>query len=247
MTQTSTTHASNKLSAQKSTKITLIACSMVLALTGCKHNDSPGKVAGWALVDPSERHPIVVSQQPEVMTLHVTKGSGGLSPQQRAHVLGFADSSRASDAGNSRLIISAPSGTSNEVAAMNAVGEIRGLLSDRGFAESSIQVELFRQEGGSDAPIKVSYLRYIAEGPQCGNWTENLAYSPNNLPHPNFGCANQKNLAAMVSNPADLLGPRTPGERSAERRDAVWDKYRDGEASGTERTEDEKIDTKKTN
>jgi pilus assembly protein CpaD len=245
MIQTFKTLAPDRTGSRKSAKTALIVCSVVLALAGCKHDDTQGKVAGWALVDPEQRHPIIVSQQPEVMTLHVSKGTGGLSPQQRAQVLGFADSSRASDAGNSRLVISAPSGTPNEVAAMNAVGEIRTLLSDRGFAESSIQVEVYHHDGGGDAPVKVSYLRYVAEGPQCGHWSENLANNPNNLPHPNLGCANQRNLAAMVINPADLLGPRTMGDRSSDRRDTVFGKYIGGEVSATQKVDDEKIDTKK--
>lgn len=226
----------------------MIACALTLSLPACKTDDNRGQVAGWALVDPAQRHPIIVSQQPQTMTLRIPRGSSGLVPQQRAELLAFADRSRASDAGNSRLIISAPSGSDNEVAAMHSVGEIRTLLSDRGFDESSIQVEAYAQESGShEPPIKISYLRYIAEGPECGQWPENLAYNPNNLPHPNMGCANQRNLAAMVANPADLLGPRTPGERSSERRDAVWSKYIGGKSSTTEKVEDEKISTQNTN
>lgn len=224
----------------------LIACALTLALPGCKTDDNRGQVAGWALVDPAQRHPIIVSQQPQTMSLRVPRGSSGLAPQQRAELLAFADRSRASDAGNSRLIIAAPSGSGNEVAAMGAVDEIRTLLSERGFPESSIQVEAYSQEGGGqEPPIKVSYMRYVAEGPECGKWPENLAYNPNNLPHPNLGCANQHNLAAMVANPADLLGPRTPSQRSSERRDAVWDKYVKGDISATKKSDDEKISTDK--
>lgn len=222
----------------------LIACALTAVLPGCKTDDNRGQVAGWALVDPAQRHPIIVSQQPQTLSLRVPRGSSGLAPQQRAELLAFADRSRASDAGNSRLIISAPSGSRNEVAAVHSVDEVRTLLSDRGFPESSILVEAYSQEGGdAEPPIKISYMRYVAEGPECGKWPENLAYNPNNLPHPNLGCANQRNLAAMVANPADLLGPRTPGQRSSERRDVVWDKYVKGESSNTEKKEDEKIQT----
>lgn len=236
-----------QLASWPSSRNLLIACALTLALPACKTDDNRGQVAGWALVDPTQRHPIIVSQQPQTMTLRVPRGSTGLAPQQRAELLGFADRSRASDAGNSRLIIAAPSGTDNEVAAMHAVGEIRTLLSDRGFSEASIQVEAYNQEGGGhEAPIKVSYLRYVAEGPECGQWPENLAYSPNNLPHPNLGCATQHNLAAMVANPADLLGPRTMGERSSERRDAVWGKYTKGESSISDKKTDEKVSTQDT-
>jgi len=233
-----------QLAARPAARSLMIACALTLALPACKHDDNRGQVAGWALVDPAQRHPIIVSQQPQTMTLRVPRNSSGLAPQQRAELLNFADRSRASDAGNSRLIIAAPSGSGNEVAAMHAVGEIRNLLSDRGFPESSMVVEAYAQEGGSsEPPIKISYLRYIAEGPQCGQWPENLAYNPNNLPHPNMGCATQKNLAAMVANPADLLGPRTFGDRSSERRDTIWGKYAIGESSTTKKTEDEKIST----
>ena len=222
----------------------LIACALTLVLPGCKTDDNRGQVAGWALVDPAQRHPIIVSQQPQTMNLRVPRGSSGLAPQQRAELLGFADRSRASDAGNSRLIIAAPSGSNNEVAAMHSVDEIRSLLSERGFPETSILVEAYSQEGGgAEPPIKISYMRYVAEGPECGQWPENLAYSPNNLPHPNLGCANQRNLAAMVANPADLLGPRTQTPRSSERRDAVFDKYVKGESSITAKQDDEKIQT----
>jgi pilus assembly protein CpaD len=236
------------LSAPVRTTLKLAAAAAVtVMLAGCEHDGNRGKVAGWTLIDPAQRHPIIVSQQPQELPLNVARGSQGLTPQQRAALLGFADRARASDAGNSRLVISAPSGSRNEVAAMHVVGEIRRLLSDRGFPESLIQVEAYTEDGAAEPPVKVSYLRYVAEGPQCQNWSTNLAFEPQNLPYPNFGCANQRNLAAMVANPADLLGPRTESERSSERRDAVWEKYVKGESSNTEKSEDEKVDTQSSN
>ncbi len=53
----------------------------------------------------------------------------------------------------------------------------------------SISVEAYNAEGTGDPPIRVSYMRYIAEPPQCGDWSTNLAYDPMNLPYPNLGCA----------------------------------------------------------
>jgi pilus assembly protein CpaD len=181
------------------------------------------------------------------MQIAVGRYAEGLTPQQRAEVLAFADHSRASDAGNSRLVISAPGGAENEVAAMHAVRQIRRILTDYGFAESSIAVEAYHAEQGREPPVRVSYLRYVATGPECGSWPTNLAYEPNNLPYPNFGCATQHNFAAMVANPADLLGPRTESDRSGERRDTVWDKYAHGESTTAQKTEDEKVKVKTNN
>lgn len=215
-----------------------------LSLGACKHNDYNGEVAGWTLIDPSQRHPILVSQEPETLDVQTSYGTRGLSPQQRARVVNFAQRARASDAGNSKMVISVPTGGKNEISSMYAVQEIRKLLTDIGFQQSSIAVEASYDHHG---PIQLSYLRYIAEGPECGNWSDNLAYDPQNVPYANFGCANQKNLAAMISNPADLLGPRTQTERFSDRRNTTFDKYVRGEVSGAERSEDERVNTEELN
>lgn len=223
--------------------LTLIGASMLaLGLAGCRDQD-PTRVAGWTLVDPAERHPILVSQQPTTLSVRVARGSYGLNPQQRADVLEFADRYRAADAGNSRLVISAPGGSANEASSMHAVDEIRALLSDRGFAESSIVVEAYHAEGDASAPVRVSYLKFVAEAPQCGLWPTNLATEPQNLPYPNFGCATQRNFAAQIANPADLLGPRSETDRDSRRRDAVLGKYIEGASSATKKVDDEKVQT----
>ncbi|MFN0218532.1 MAG: CpaD family pilus assembly protein [Hyphomicrobium sp.] len=221
----------------------LIAIALLpLSMAGCKHLDQGPQIAGWALVDPEQRHPIIVSQQPAHLSLNVPRGSQGLSPSQRAEVIDFASRFRASDSGNSRLVISAPSGSANEVAAMNAVDDVRGLLLVGGFSESAVSVEAYLDEGRGSAPVRISYMRYVAEGPECGrDWSENLASSRKNIAHPNFGCTSQQNLAAMVANPADLLGPRSEAPRDGARRDVVFGKWIKGEPTGSEKSEDERV------
>jgi pilus assembly protein CpaD len=220
----------------------LLAASVVtLALTGCKTLDDPARVAGWTLIDSSQRHPILVSQEPTTHLIRLGRGSNGLSSSQRAQLLNFVAHFRATDAGNSRLIVAVPSGGSNEVSTMHAVGEIRMLLTDQGFGEASISVEAYNAEGAGDPPIRVSYLRYIAEPPQCGDWSTNLADDPMNVPYPNLGCSQQRNLAVMVANPADLLGPRSETARPGERRDQVWGKYVRGEPTGSRKSADERV------
>lgn len=220
---------------------TMLALLAAFALAGCKH-DSGAQVAGWALVDPSQRHPIMVSQQPATLNVNVPRGMSGLSPSQRSEVMQFAGSSRATDSGNSRLVIAAPSGAANEVAAMNAVQQIRDILLEGGFSESTITVEAYTGEGRHEPPIRISYMRYVAEGPECGSdWSENLARNPKNFNYPDFGCAQQRNIAAMVANPADLLGPRTVGPRDSDRRDNVYGKYVKGETTASKKSEDEKV------
>lgn len=52
-------------------------------------------------------------------------------------------------------------------------------------------------------------------------WFENKQYY-------NFGCAYQRNLAAMVDNPSDLEQPRPETPSYTIRRNAAFEKYRKG-------------------
>jgi len=221
----------------------LAAMSAAVALGGCDSmlGDRQEQFnAGQAFLKPQELHPIVVSQQPHKMQVRVARGAAGLVPAQRAAMIDFLSKYRAADAGNSKLIISVPSGSSNEVSAMNAVADMRPILADQGFSESAVSIEPYHADGDPQPPIRIAYLRYAAEAPTCGRWPSNVAETSRNLNYENFGCAQQKNLAAMVANPADLLGPRTMTPASADRRDTTWGKYVKGEPSGATRVSDER-------
>lgn len=212
-------------------RLLLIAC-LPMAMGGCEHDRVGPQVAGWQLIDPEQRHPILVSQQPAVLNLRVAAGSDGLTPSQRGRVMDFIDRSRAGDAGNSRFVISAPAGARNEGAAMDAASDVRRLMLAGGYSDSSIATEAYHAMG-PDAPLRVSYMRYVAEAPECGqDWSQNLARAYQNTPYPNYGCSSQHNLAVMVANPADLLGPRTMTPRDANRRDDMYGKYVKGQSVG---------------
>lgn len=211
-----------------------VALGTCVTLAGCKTPEDHNQVTGWTLTDPSQRHPIMVSQQPAKMSIRVARGSHGLSPHQRAQVVDFTGKYRAGDSGNSRLVISAPSGSANEVASMQAVAELRHLLREAGFGEDSINVEAYHEDRDPQPSIRISYSRYVAEAPECGHFPANLASGPNNLPHANLGCANQKNFANQVANPADLVAPRAMTSVAADRRDDGINKYIKGKATHSE-------------
>lgn len=213
---------------------------VALSITACRLGDEPGAhVAGWAAVDARQRHPIIVSEQPAHLSVRVSRGSAGLTPQQRAQVSDFINRYSARDSGNGRIVVAVPSGSANEVAAMHAVADLRYLVRDFGISDANLAIQPYR--AGGDAPIRISYARFVAEGPDCGDWSTNLAEDPRNVPYPNFGCATQRNLAVQVANPADLLGPRTQEPGSAERRDTVFDKYVKGDTTVSKKDADEKV------
>ena len=217
----------------------------LIALAGCRTVEETGAhVAGWTLVDANQRHPILVSQQPATLSIRVTGGAQGLSSAQVAQVSDFLARYRAMDSGNSKLVIAVPSGSPNEGAAMRAVAHMRQLIQEYGFSESTVAMQAYNGGRDATAPIRLAYLRYVAQGPECGHWPTNLANDPRALPYPNFGCAQQHNLAAQIANPADLLGPRTMGPSDAERRSVVIERYRQGKTTGADKSGEERAQVK---
>lgn len=219
-----------------------------LALSGCANGLDPGgHVAGWAMISPEQRHPIIVSEEPATHAVRVAQGSNGLSPHQRAGLADFIGRYRSTDAGNSRLSIAVPSGSPNEIAALRAVADVREVARDFGIDESRISISPYSSSHARDSAIRVSYTRYIAEAPECGDWSKNLGDDSRNLPYPNLGCATQRNFAMQVANPADLLGPRTMTPATAERRDVRWEKFNKGDTTIAQRGQDERASTKADN
>ena len=237
------------LAKTKSTTLkALTVTTIALIAVACRPGEDPGAhVAGWSMLEATQRHPIIVSQQPANLAVRVSRGSHGLNPQQRAHIVDFLNKYRGTDAGNSKLTINVPSGSPNEVAALHAVADLRELLRDYGLDDTRVSIKPYHTDGDPQPPIRVSYARFVAEGPQCGQWSTNLGDDPTNLPYPNFGCSTQRNFAAQVANPADLIGPRTMTPGSGERRDTVWERYVKGESTITKKESDEKVQVKGAN
>lgn len=224
------------------TRATMIATVLALAVTACRPGDEPGThVAGWTMIDPSQRHPIIVSHQPSILTLRVARGSAGMTPQQRAHVVEFLTQYRGHSQGNDRLSIAVPSGAPNEVASLQALADLKDLMREFGIDPSQVSIQAYHSEGERQPPIRLSFARYIAEAPLCGQWPANLAEDARNLPYHNMGCSAQRNIAAQIANPADLLGPRPLAPASAERRATGWEKWTSGASTVSAKSSDERV------
>ncbi len=208
------------------TLLTLLLSSAALA--GCM-NSGPRFKAPFMLGDPEENHPILVTKRQVNLDIPVYANSYGLTTDQQARLYNFLQGF-SQDKG-AVLVIGAPSGGVNERATMRVFADLREYLRNRGFTANMVRLETYHARSRS-APIRLSYLRYVAKGPDCPDWSENVGRDPENAPYPNLGCATQANLAAQVANPRDLLEPRAETPRSGERRDVVWGKYVNGEMTG---------------
>jgi pilus assembly protein CpaD len=194
---------------------------------------SPRFQAPFTLANPNERHPIAVRQGEVTLDLAVYRGATGLNESQKGQLYGYLRDYRSQSA--ERLLIRAPSGGANETAALRAYDEVRKAMRSAGIDSAAVALEPYFANGDPAAPLRLSYLQFVAEPPDCPDWSENIGRDPQNMPYPNMGCATQRNLAAMVANPEDLVHPRGETPRPGERRDTVWGKYIAGDVTISKR------------
>jgi len=96
-----------------------------------------------------------------------------------------------------------------------------------------------RDAANGDTRVDVSYIAYTAHTAACGDWSENESFTMDNTTPKRFGCSVQQNIAAMVADPRDLLGPGAMGPIDTARRATVMDHYEKGEVTqATKRTSD---------
>ena len=97
----------------------VMASMIALLLVGCKHDElRDDRFSGLVTSDLEERHPIEVTNKSRSIKVPVSRSMNGLSYRQQNRVAGFVRDYRTSDQG--RLYVSAPSGSSDEVAVFNA-------------------------------------------------------------------------------------------------------------------------------
>lgn len=204
-----------------------VLLAMAAAVGGCASYDRNHMIVGSVPDDYRTRHPIMVSQAEVSEDIVVTPTARELSYRDRAVVLSFA--SRFKQSGSGQMAILVPSGSRNEHAARRMAQEALGVLSERGVPASRVSVQFYAAAAhGDSATLRLVYTGLKAEVPsQCGDWNEDIMDTAENRNYRNFGCASQKNLAAMVANPADLLGPRGESEIDATRRTTVINDWRE--------------------
>ena len=208
----------------------LLAAGLSSLLGGCYQTEVAHETP--YPVDYRARHPITLKQGEHTVQVFVGRNRGGLNPSQRADVLAFAQEWR--HEATSGIVIAVPRGGSIDRAANNSLREIHSILNASGVPQRAVYVSAYHPSSSSLASIKISYSKLTAHAGPCGLWPHDLGpdfdktYNENK-PYWNLGCASQRNLAAMVANPADLVQPRGEAPAYEARRSVAIDKWRQGE------------------
>jgi pilus assembly protein CpaD len=218
---------------------------LAVALGACTHTDGVPTTTAAIPEDYRMRHPIAVQEANQSVVVFVGRGRGGLSGSQRADVVGLAQGWAQEATG--AITADVPVNTPNARAAADSFREIRSLLAAAGVPPHGLVVHNYRPDDPRHlATIRLSYPKLRAVAGPCGLWPEDLGPSIknksyfDNKQYYNFGCANQRNMAAMIDNPADLVQPRPETPPYTLRRSEAFEKYRKGETTATAYPEAEK-------
>src|SRR6202048_859094 len=223
------------LDRRRALRMAAVLVGLAVMLGACKHTEDELVTASFP-DDYRLRHPIAIQEADRSIVLFVGQARGGLTAPQRGDVLGLAQIWLSE--GTGAINVDVPVGTPNARAAAETFREIQATLAAAGVPPRGIVMRNYRPEDPRHLPaIRLNYPKISAVAGPCGLWPEDIGPSIKNTgyfenkPYFNYGCASQRNLAAMIDNPSDLVQPRPETTAYTARRTAAFTKYRKGEST----------------
>ena len=203
----------NKPSLDRHRMLRLMGALFGLSVTLGACTDTTGEIVTARIPEDYRlRHPIAVQEAERSVVVFVGHARGGLSATQRADVIGLARVWVGE--GTGAIDADVPANTPNARAAESAFRD-QGPACGRWRAPMRIKLRHYHPDDPRTlATIRLSYPKITAVAGPCGLWPEDLGPSVrdkgyyDNKSYYNFGCAYQRNMAAMVDNPSDLVQPR---------------------------------------
>jgi pilus assembly protein CpaD len=196
------------------------ALGAILMAGSCSTTDPDSMISQ----DGARNHPIMVEPSYRDLKVRFVGGADGMTAEDAIKFDSFLADYRVH--GNGSLGISVPNGPASR-AAITYLGERAAAT---GISRDKILVST-RDAANGDARVDVTYIAYTAHTAACGDWSENESFTMDNTTPKRLGCSVQQNIAAMVADPRDLLGPSAMGPVDTARRATVIDHYRKGEVT----------------
>jgi pilus biogenesis lipoprotein CpaD len=180
--------------------------------------------------NPAVAHPVNVSKKTASVAVNVSAVDGSVSLTHQSRLKAFVvDYVRRAQ--SPMLVMTAPG---IGLAAAETKGTVvRDMLVKAGMRPGDVLLKPGMSTLGGRNTVVISFRGYAAEVPTCGDWSTESSFMPNNGAHGNFGCAYQRNIGLMVSNPRDLVRSEAPGTADAARRTQVILNNRAGDITGS--------------
>jgi pilus assembly protein CpaD len=219
--------------------LTLLAFGAGLMALGACASYAPTAVSesdlqGTAL----SRNEVGVTKRAEFLEIALPAETSELSDTDRKRIRSFVRAYTLT--GHGSLVLSLPQTSNNAQLAVTAIAEARAIAWESGVEYDEISGEVHGAADGAPQPMILAYQAYDAIAPECASKASiDFGDIASNNTLPTLGCSVRTNLAAMIADPADLLGSRELGPADNARRDVILDKFRLGESTASVRSDDE--------
>lgn len=205
-------------------------------LAGCASHAPTSVPPSYLQSNALDRHEIGVEKRTEFLEVGLHAEASQLSMADRKRIEAFVGAYRRS--GHGPLIMSMPTSTVNPQLAVAAVAEARAIAFENGVSYDEIAGSTHGDV--VNEPMIIAFQMYDVVKPDCESQAAyDFADASSNNELPSLGCAVRTNMAAMIADPADLLGQRPLGEGDPVRRGVILAKFREGESTGSTRESSE--------
>lgn len=182
-----------------------------------------------------QRNAIDVVETAETIEVVLDQNASELSLADKRRVRAFMRAYN--DHGHGPLVMLLPEGAPNQQFSVGAIAQAREIAFENGVDYQEIS-------GGSKfgryPSMILSFKKYDAVAPDCKSFAEvDISDIRSNNDLPNLGCSVRTNMAAMIADPADLLGTRELDPGDIERRTQVLEQFRAGQPTASQRNEGE--------
>ncbi len=224
---------------QAKTLLLSAVAGSLMVLTGCQSSSGSGNVPIENFYGtPLDRHEIGVKQHKEYLEVNLDSRDTQLRISEVMKVRSFLD--KYADVGHGPLVISMPKSAQNPQLAVGAVAEIREFAWEAGISYDRILGAAYAAGGRAETPVVMAFKTYKTVAPDCPSLAEiDMANAVSNSVMPTHGCAIRTNMAAMIAEPADLLGERELTEGHVARQQFQLDLWLQGQSTPSARGEGE--------
>lgn len=217
----------------------LLALGAGLFTLGACASSVPSSVTSGMLHGTSlSRNEVGVTKRTEFLEVAIHPELSELPDAERARIRAFV--STYAQRGHGPLVMSMPAASANPQLAVTAVAEARAIAWERGIEYEEISGTSHGAGEVYSQPMILAFQVYDAVAPECPQKSQlDFADASSNNTLPTLGCSVRSNLAAMIADPADLLGTRVLELADMDRRTVILEKFRAGESTAAERADQE--------
>lgn len=201
----------------------IMLTATAFALAGCDRSRVADEMHPM-LTDYTKRHPIGIADDSVLLDLPPVTGDPADRSRDTLAAMRFMHKYK--QEGRGPLVVSVAASDRRQWGVERRVDEVRRLARVVGVPTDRMRFTGRSHPRSIGAAVTLSYERLAVVAPICGDWSENVTRNPDNLPYPNYGCASQRNLAAMIANPTDVVFPAQETPRLSDNRAAAYAAYK---------------------